>query len=236
MKFDKETFVNKDTLNIFTDASLRKDANPDNNTTCAAAIAFVGDDIIDRQFRIFVGETSNYGEIKAVRLGVELALAHRYNFSSINLFSDSQISIFGVRDRVFNWRIIDDQLVGYANKVIKNQTEFLDVINLVTNNNLSINFWHQKGHVDGTNIKNLMYARSTFFESNRPFGSTQTNTDIQFIKYISNCNDMVDHYSRDMLYDVSVNKMRVVNPFNFSPRIDHNEILKKFNILIGGDK
>ena len=236
MNFDRETFANDQTLNIFTDASLRKDENPDLSATCAAAIAFVGENIIDRQFRIFVGETSNYGEIKAVRLGVELALVHRYNFSTINLFSDSQISIFGVRDRIFNWRIIDDQLVGYANKVIKNQTEFLDVINLIAYNNLYINLYHQKGHVDVSNIKSLLYARSTFFESNRPFGSTQTNTDIQFIKYISTCNDMVDHYSRDMLYDIAVPKIRAVNPFNFAPKEDHKEMLNRFNTLIGGDK
>lgn len=235
MKFDKETFVNDYTLNIFTDASLRKGDSPETTSTCAAAIAFVGENIIDRQYRIYMGETSNYGEIKAVRLGVELALAHR-EYNSINLFSDSQISIYGVRDRVFNWRIINEQLVGYANKIIKNQTEFLDVINLVTDNNLNINFYHQKGHVDTTNIKSLLYARSTFFDSNRPFGSTQTNTDIAFIKYISNCNDMVDHYSRDMLYDISIEKPRVINPFNFSPRINHQELLNKFNILIGGNK
>lgn len=235
MKFDKETFVNDYTLNIFTDASLRKGDSPETTSTCAAAIAFVGENIIDRQYRIYMGETSNYGEIKAVRLGVELALAHR-EYNSINLFSDSQISIYGVRDRVFNWRIINEQLVGYANKIIKNQTEFLDVINLVTDNNLNINFYHQKGHVDTTNIKSLLYARSTFFDSNRPFGSTQTNTDIAFIKYISNCNDMVDHYSRDMLYDISIEKPRVVNPFNFLPRINHQELLNKFNILIGGNK
>lgn len=235
MKFNKETFVNDYTLNIFTDASLRKGDSPETTSTCAAAIAFVGENIIDRQYRIYMGETSNYGEIKAVRLGVELALAHR-EYNSINLFSDSQISIYGVRDRVFNWRIINEQLVGYANKIIKNQTEFLDVINLVTDNNLNINFYHQKGHVDTTNIKSLLYARSTFFDSNRPFGSTQTNTDIAFIKYISNCNDMVDHYSRDMLYDISIEKPRVINPFNFSPRINHQELLNKFNILIGGNK
>jgi ribonuclease HI len=234
LKFDKETFVNDYTLNIFTDASLRKGDSPETTSTCAAAIAFVGENIIDRQYRIYMGETSNYGEIKAVRLGVELALAHR-EYNSINLFSDSQISIYGVRDRVFNWRIINEQLVGYANKIIKNQTEFLDVINLVTDNNLNINFYHQKGHVDTTNIKSLLYARSTFFDSNRPFGSTQTNTDIAFIKYISNCNDMVDHYSRDMLYDISIEKPRVVNPFNFLPRINHQELLNKFNILIGGN-
>lgn len=236
MKFDRETFINPQTLNIFTDASLRKGDSPETTSTCAAAIAFVGENIIDRQYRIFMGETSNFGEIKAVRLGVELALAHRNEFSIINLFSDSQISIYGIRDRIFNWRIINEQLVGYANKIIKNQNEFLDIFNLITANNLIINFWHQKGHVDSTNIKSLLYARSTFFESNRPFGSTQTNTDIPFIKYISNCNDMVDHYSRDMLYDVNIDKPRVVDPFNFSPRIDHNDLLRKFNILIGGDK
>lgn len=234
MKFDRDTFVNDYTLNIFTDASLRKGDSPETTSTCAAAIAFVGENIIDRQYRIYMGETSNYGEIKAIRLGVELALAHR-EYNSINLFSDSQISIYGVRDRVFNWRIINEQLVGYANKIIKNQTEFLDVINLVTDNNLNINFYHQKGHVDTTNIKSLLYARSTFFDSNRPFGSTQTNTDIAFIKYISNCNDMVDHYSRDMLYDISIEKPRVVNPFYFSPRINHQELLNKFNTLIGGN-
>ena len=236
MNFDKETFANEHTLNIFTDASLRKDPDPDLTATCAAAMAFVGDNIIDRQYRIFVGETSNLGEIKAIRLGVELALIHRYNFSSINLFSDSQISIFGVRDRVFNWRIIGDQFVGYANKVIKNQTEFLDVINLITYNNLYINLYHQKGHVNASDIKSVLYARSTFFESNRPFGATQTNTDIQFIKYISICNDMVDHYSRDMLYDIAVPKIKAVNPFNFAPKEDHKEMLNRFNTLIGGDK
>ena len=234
MIFSLDNFCRSDVLNIFTDASLRSDGQ--NVWTCGGALAFEGKEIIDRAFRIFGGQSSNYAELKAIRIGVSMAveLCKKKQYSAVNLFSDSQISILGIRDRLFNWRVVNDKLVGYANKQIKNQDIILDIVQVVNNGNLRINFWHQKGHVDIRSMKAKEHAYDTFVISNRPAGATDSEVEPAFINYISTCNDMIDHYSREQLYDISIRKAMIVDPFYFTVSTDYNKALQTFNQLISG--
>jgi hypothetical protein len=78
-----------------------------------------------------------------LRLAVGIALKYRYKYPVINIFSDSQISIFGIRDRILNW---NDHLtllkkkgwfkvaLKYALAIQINDREALDVLTAFTGN------------------------------------------------------------------------------------------------------
>lgn len=232
--FSAERFNNLGILNIFSDASLR---GQDNTTwTCGGALAFIGKDIIDKKFRIFSDKSSNVAELKAIRMGIELARAHMHEFSEINLFSDSQISIFGIRDRIYDWRIKKGELVGYANKPIKNQDIMIEIIYMVVNYDININFYHQKGHVNTNDLGSKAHALNTFAISNK---INKKDIDMNFITYISNCNNSIDVYSRQQLYDLSISKKHILDPIRFhvpSTGTEYKELIQKFNKLTGGEQ
>ena len=152
------------------------------------------DQDIEQQYRVCSDTTNNNAEIKAIRLGVEIAIRFKNRFSHINIFSDSQISIFGIRDYIFNWKNINGIICGYQNKPIANQSVFLEILDMIVRSDLHINFWHQKGHVD-MKQSSLYNALHVFQSSNGIRG----NVSLGFIKYISFWNDMVDNESRKKL-------------------------------------
>ena len=90
------------TLNIFCDASIKSIKNM--NYGCYGAVAIYEDNIIDSSYQICSRTTNNDSEIRAIRSAVLLALKYRNNYQIINIFSDSQISLFGIRDRCFRWK------------------------------------------------------------------------------------------------------------------------------------
>ena len=231
MYFTLDNFVNDYTINIFTDASILN--HPNGMTSgCYGAIVTRNRMIIDSDYKICTDSTSNNSEIKAIRSGVNLAIKWRNlsnNSVTINLFSDSQISILGIRDRIFSWRNKRDNLVGYGNSPIKNQSVFIEIVNLVINSGLIINFYHQKGHVPIKNYEKLNKAIHVFESSN----GIRDGVDPELIKFISIMNNKVDNYSRKLLYQVNdwgdFNKR---DAFEFYP-FNHTMKLKQYNELQG---
>lgn len=195
--------VNPNTLNIFTDASIV--SRPYGYDGCYGAIAVYNDVIIDEIYRVNTGTTNNNSEIKGVRAGVFLALKYQNQFPIINIFSDSQISIFGIRDRLLNWSIdpISGMLLGRSGQVIQSQDIFLEIVYLMLQYNLRINFIHQKGHVS-QHIDSLIQAQHVFEASN----SVRGKVDLNMIRFISKWNCVVDetsryhllHFNRNMTY------------------------------------
>ena len=231
MYFTLDNFVNDYTINIFTDASIIH--HPNGITSgCYGAIVTRNKEIIDSDYRICTNSTSNNSEIKAIRSGVNLAIKWRnlLNYPiTINLFSDSQVSILGIRDRIFSWRNKKDNLVGYGNIPIKNQSVYIDIINLVINSGLLINFYHQKGHVSIQNYEKMNKAIHVFVSSN----GVRDGVDPEFIKFISIMNNKVDNYSRKLLYKVNDwSKFNKRDAFEFYP-FNHTNKLKLYNELQG---
>lgn len=201
------------TLNIFTDASIFNKRNGYDG--CYGAIAVFNDTKIDEIYRINTDTTNNNAEIKGVRAGVYLALKYQHQFRIINIFSDSQISIFGIRDRLINWRydFTTQSLIGNMDQQICNQEIFMEIVYLMLQNNLRINFLHQKGHVND-NIRDTFNARHVFASSNYIRGKV----DLNLIKFISKWNAIVDFESRNKLYQRDKN--RVYNDavdFSYAP-------------------
>ena len=231
MYFCLNNFIRPDVVNIFTDASITQLVNG-NTAGCYGAIVTNNGRIIDKEYKVCTDSTSNNSEIKAIRLGVNLAIKWRnsVNFPIvINLFSDSQISILGVRDRIFNWNIKKDNLVGCGNSPIKNQSVFIEIINLIVKTNLIINFYHQKAHVRINNYEELNNAIHVFISSNY----VREEIDPEFIKYISTMNNMVDRVSRRTLNRYhNLSEHNIQDALIFSP-FNHIDKLKQFNELQG---
>lgn len=206
----KKDICNPHTLNIFTDASIRKRGYGYDG--CYGAIAVDDDHIIDQIYRISSETTNNNAEIKGLRAGVFLALKYKNQFKIINIFSDSEISIRGIRDRIVNWKINDSGILVGKTGPIANQDIYLEIVYLMLRHNLRVNFLHQKGHVTN-HINSLYNAQHVFSASNMIRG----RVDLNLIRYISNWNNIVDKTSRSILLRCRTNETKFLDVIQFYP-------------------
>jgi len=232
---------NDRTLNIFTDASMTKY----NNETigCHGVISVTTHTILERRsfssgdnsrsLGITRYSTNNDSELRGILQGVFFALKYRNDFEIINLFSDSMISIMGLKVWLNNWvQNVRNGIMYSTSGEVMNQELIKDIIFTILNNNLSINLFHQKGHV---NSKNIQQAKQTFIKTN----GLNCDVDMKLIETISNCNDIIDNITRENLklymdnfYQDDINKEKLSRAICFD--IDQFN-LKKYNKLIGGN-
>lgn len=211
-------------LNIFCDASTRKRGNEVD--VCYGAVAVCEDTIIDEVYRINTNSTNNNAEIKAIRAGVLLAIRYKNQYEKINLFSDSQISLFGIRDRIFTWTYHDDGYIyGYDSR-IKSQDVFIDIMNMIVSHNVQIQFYHQKGHVTNK-FNSLKQAAYVFIASN----NIRNKVDINLIRYISDYNNLVDKKSRSVLCNTDISKLNIVEPIKFYALNFYDQVNQYNNII-----
>lgn len=180
-------------LNIFTDASIIKTTYGE-TIGCSGAILM--EDNNTYKFEITRDSTNNIAEITAVKLAVELALQNKERFDVINIWSDSQWSIFGLTKWIKSWmNNMNDmhQLMNSSGELVKNQQIFLSIIKLIITNNLRVNFYHIKGHVNETDYKSINHAISVFNKANG------TGISREKIYRAVIMNNMVDNQTRKML-------------------------------------
>lgn len=199
--------LNERTLFIFTDASVQKYGLHDEEyISCSGAVAVVWKDdkyeIIDQNFVVNRCSTNNNGEIKAIYYGLLMALKYRDQYDEINLFSDSKISIYGLREWIKGWvqHSTGTELLGSTLTPVSNQQEILACIYLIMSNNLHVNLYHQKGHC----TQRVMSTALTTFKSSNHVYQFISDT---FMFFICDMNDYVDKTSRDTL-------MRYCNQLN----------------------
>lgn len=192
----KNNIFNEYTLNIFTDASLTK--VHDECITCSGAVVITAPDInspdtqiIDSIYKINRDSTNNIGEIIGIELGIDLALKWRGQFSTINLFSDSKISLFGLREWFTKWKYNPNTglLYGSAGTPIANQSHFLKIMYTIVQYGLVINLYHVPGHADFNKFIKV------FRESNNVRSFIDRNLISEMIKY----NDFIDESTRSTL-------------------------------------
>lgn len=156
------------TFDIFCDASV----NGSNlRGACAGAL------IVERNNRnsyiqavIQPNGTNNSGEICALLIGVNSAIAIKESTGEpcrFNIFSDSIISIRGVREWIFGWIEAarangNNVFIGSSNKPVINQLYFKMIFNQILLHNLDVHFYHQNGHVTSKYYK----AESDFVRDN----------------------------------------------------------------------
>ena len=187
--------MNSKELEIFCDASIRR--YPDGRVFgCAGAIAPV---YKSKSLEVIPDTTNNAAEISAIYLGVKMAkqLKDLYpEIEEITIYSDSKVSVFGLREWMRTWINNSQNGVLYGSSKdtpIANQQIFLKIIAFLESNNLTINLKHQKGHVSMLNQNKLDKARKLYFESNNEFIDTQTLSRISFY------NNVVDEETRNYL-------------------------------------
>lgn len=178
------------TLNIFTDASVKQLGNG-KYVSCAGCVCVTtkengSTEVIDERYFVLNDSTNNRGELYGICQAVMIALEYRQYFNTINILSDSQFSIFGLREWIFKWKsnMVNERYVNASGKDVANQDLFKLIINTIVSNNLYINFYHQKGHVN--NNKGFQKAKRVFYQSNK------IDLDIQEVNGICYYNDLVD--------------------------------------------
>ena len=234
---------NKNTINIFADASvfktgLIKQDGKEYMITCPGMVAVATNPvehiIIDNACYVEPG-TNNSGEIKAIRLGIMAALKYRDCFQTINLFSDSGICMQGLRTWIKGWvnNQVDGILYSSSGSEVVNQTTFKNIIYDIIQNNLNINLYHQRGHVNINNIDSIKKAKNDFIK----FNNLNCDVDLNLITQISYFNNLVDDMTRKHLqaYD---NTQPIVY---VSPAMSRNNYINKQNMnkyynLIGGNR
>ena len=189
-------------FNLFCDASI----DTDRKIACGGCYITAQDENyvspIDTKAMIQLNATNNSSEILAIWIGVVEALSlRRLNPGAIfRLFSDSKISIYGLRSWMINWvrNIRPDDgkniLISSSGDPVMNQQRFIDIFNMVVRNNLRIELYHQRGHVGDKSIS-LNKARVDFIKANK-VAPEALNLDIN---YLSQCNNYIDNFTRNSL-------------------------------------
>ena len=216
--------MNNRILNIFCDASIDR-INHENRYNGSAGCILVDTSraeiymnngilydssvVVDKDILYIPNATNNESEITAILLGVRKAIQYKDNYDIINLFSDSKICIYGLREWIFNWKIGNEKYYGSASTPIANQSIFIDIINLICLTDLKINLYHQKGHFVEGKIDSVTLAGKVFRDSNYIQLST---ADIYFI---SKYNNMIDNETRKLLYGDN-RVFALETPFSFN--------------------
>jgi ribonuclease HI len=189
-------FYNGKTLNIFSDASMIKSTKQ--YIGCYGSIAVTCDDIIDQHYSICSCTTTPACELRGIRSSIIFAIKYGYGFETINIFSDSQISIYSIREYMFKWKIHDGNFYTGGGTIAKNGSLIMECHRLLQHPELqdkNINLLHQLGHINTSKYNDLIKSSSEFSAANNVVGTI----DLNFIRYIASYNNMVDHQSRSIL-------------------------------------
>ena len=217
------TDKNEVTYDLFTDASVGPELRG-----CCSGVLITRRDNRYRTFTELIQPkgTNNSGEVAAVCL----AVSHIRNLVdwyvninpgpmpdlTFNVFSDSLITVNGVRSWIVGWIKNMDKLGNLMNNsetIVANQNFFKFIYNTILDYNLRIRFIHQPAHVL-TNVDKII---KPFANNNNGF--TPEHFGITPIQLCS-CNDFVDRETRGI-----INLYLSTNPED-RPEYQRDEILK----------
>lgn len=192
---------NSFTFNIFTDASIYHNKSTGETIGSPGAIIVFGNNIIDERKEILRYSTNNESEITAIRLGLELVLKYKDILpkANINLFSDSLISVMGLREWIFSWIKNSNNGILYnsSNKLVANQSIFLEIIYMILNYDIRLSIYHIKGHTSIT-PKNMEAFISIFRNNNY----ISDNLSFDLVKALIYYNDYIDKSTRLVFNDL----------------------------------
>ena len=194
---------NEKTLNIFTDASVY---NYKGETMGAPGyVAVIGDTFYTERSTILRESTNNESELYAIYMAIQLALQLRNQVEVINIFSDSQFAVFGLREWIFNWmnHIKNDRLFNSSDKEVANQKLFMNIIYTILLYDLRISIYHNRGHFKKNQVKEFikLFTKHNFLND---------YIDYEAAYKIMYYNDKVDNNTRNLLHQTKV----------FPPKLD----------------
>ena len=221
---------NEDTLNIFTDSSVK--TMEYGFDSASAIVALMGDKKVLERVELNRNTTNNYGEIRAIYMGVESAeeINRYFKPKYINIFSDSRISVLGLKEWYKKWDVVDEQgysLSSSGNRVA-NQSVIWSIIRFILNNNLHLAIYHVRGHINPNQPGALKQFVHSMRVINKDIGSGLIDEDD--LRKLIEGNDYADRLSRDMVRN-SEKYPFILRPierlYNFTP-----EEIKKYGELI----
>lgn len=191
------------TLDIFTDASvLGKVDVVKGNRVCGGAVSVIND-MRDIEYHCVIDRaTNNYGELTGLYLAVQIAAEYKDLVDEFNIYSDSNISVCGLKSWIYNWINRMDQNgimytssgVEVANQtIIKNIADF--IINTFDPNRHKINFIHCKSHVK---INSTFGIHSAYNCLSRNYRLVPDDL-MDKIPYIQKWNNYIDESTRASL-------------------------------------
>lgn len=215
---------NDNTLNIFTDASMTK-TDDDESVGCPGYVAVIGNLVVDRQAQILRESTNNESEVYAILMAIQFALANRNKVKVINIFSDSQFAVYGLREWIFKWmnNIQDDRLYNSSGKEVANQHIFMNIIYTILQYNLNVSIYHNRGHFPKSKTQEFikLFKKHNFLNDTIDY---QTASSIMYY------NDMIDKYTRGTLQQNKFpNKLEMLD-YCASNDLDMNHYKKLLNI------
>ena len=200
---------NEKTLNIFTDASVY---NYNGETIGAPGYVAVIGDMYDERSIILRDSTNNESELYAIYMAIQLALQLRDQVEVINIFSDSQFSVFGLREWIFNWmkHIKNDKLFNSSDKEVANQKLFMNIIYTILLYDLKVSIYHNRGHFKNNQVDEFirLFTKHNFLND---FIDKEAAYKIMYF------NDKVDNNTRSLLH----------NTKSFPPKLEIPEYLAR---------
>ena len=184
-------------VNTYTDASVSQDKFGA-QVTCAGFVTTFHGEIIDRGLKIVRNGTNNYGEILAIYMGIINLLKYKNYDAFLNLFSDSYISVSGLKEWIYSWLRDKDEfnrLRTGEGKEVANQEIFSNIINYIVENQTHLSIFHQRGHKNPDKLEDMNEVKTKFEKIN----GTEISEDI--VREICYYNNMVDNMTRAHLID-----------------------------------
>ena len=189
-------------INLFCDASI----DTDKKIACGGCYIVIQSENNNRDpypldYKLYIqhNATNNSSEILAIWAGVTEAIRIRKSYPNaiFRLFSDSKISLYGLRDWMKNWiknaeLRNSESLISSSGQEVANQQYFIDIYNLIVETGLKIELYHQRGHVGESGGVNLAMARTQFIRANK-VSPENLGLDIEFL---STCNHYIDAATR----------------------------------------
>lgn len=196
----------RDVLNIFCDASIKHTTYSTYGCPGSIAIDTTGSSV-DYDSTILVDTTNNESEIYAIILATQQAIKYKEQYKRINIFSDSRISVCGVREWMINWvkKAKNDTLMSTSG-IVANQQLFLHTIYLILNYLDSYRLYHIDGHMKENDPISIKIAMDDF----RKFNGISIGP-IE-MSYLCKYNNLVDRETRYELEITNLSAMKRLNP------------------------
>lgn len=231
MVLDANNIAFKNALNIFTDASV---INKTISIPAYVAIDGIEYNEIGPFGKALANSTNNEGEVYAIKMALEpctnsriLRLMERkYGGRYINIFSDSKITVYGLREWYTSWvkNMRDGILISSSGQPVANQQVYISIIKMICYYGLQVNFYHVSGHVNYSNKQEIFKSMEDFKKFNYGISITP-----QFATELAILNDRIDKFSRTVPLD---NPIDIKTNQIFTPIIDQNFDVNKYTSLI----
>lgn len=193
-------FFNGHTVNVFTDASVKNHGKVTESIPGAVTVLGANETINERYVRL-IPSTNNEGEIYAIYMGILECIRARNTwsvFDTFNIFSDSKISVYGLREWYQGWivnSVNTDRLINSSGKEVKNQEIFIKCFDTILDSGIHINIYHIRGHIDLNKESEYDKFVNDFMQSN----NIEDCPSRDLVQMLVHFNDRVDTGSRNLL-------------------------------------